>query len=68
MNKPEIIKKIKGSSFFSSEEKNTLVELLNHNKQYGLVWEEKTENAELELLNKIPVLSEEISRAIIEVV
>ncbi len=65
MNKPEILKKIKDSTLFSLEEKTELIELLNHNKRYGLVWEEKTENAELELLDKLPVLAEDESKAII---
>lgn len=65
MNKPEIIKKIKGANFFSSEEKTALIELINHNKRYGLVWEDKTEDAELELIDKLPVLSEVESKAII---
>ncbi len=65
MNKPELIKKIKESNLFNSEEKSRLIELINHNKRYGLVWEEKTEDAEQELLDKIPVLSEDVSKAII---
>jgi len=65
LNKLELVEKIRHSDGFTLSEKSELIELINHNKRYGLVWEEKNENAELELLDRIPVLSEDIGKAII---
>ncbi len=65
LNKLELVEKIRHSEGFTLSEKSELIELINHNKRYGLVWEEKNENAELELLDKLPVLSEEVGKAII---
>jgi adenine-specific DNA-methyltransferase len=65
LNKLELVEKIRHSEGFTLSEKSELIELINHNKRYGLVWEEKNENAELELLDRLPVLSEEVGKAII---
>ena len=65
MNKPELIKKIKRIEALSNEEKANLIELLNHNKRYGLVWEEKSENAEDQLRDNLPVLKEVMEKKII---
>ena len=58
MNKPQLIKKIHDSDFLDKEEKTALIELINHNKRYGLVWENKTEDAEELLRENLPVLRE----------
>jgi adenine-specific DNA-methyltransferase len=64
-NKSELIKKIKDLEGLSLEEKSALIDLLNHNKHYGLVWEDKPEAVEEILIEKLPVLSEVKERAII---
>ena len=58
MNKQDLIKKIKSIDALSSDEKSELIELVNTQKRYGLVWEEKTEEVEEELREKLPVLVE----------
>ncbi len=64
MNKNELISKVKGLDALTLEEKSQLIDLINR-KRYGLVWEDKPEEAE-ELLNEaLPVLSEVKERAII---
>jgi adenine-specific DNA-methyltransferase len=64
MNKPELIKKINSTDFLNKEEKTALIELLNHNKRYGLVWENKTEDAEELLRENLPVLKEVVEKRI----
>lgn len=64
MNKNELISKVKELDALTLEEKSQLIDLINR-KRYGLVWEDKPEEAE-ELLNEaLPVLSEVKERAII---
>lgn len=65
LNKLELVEKIRHSEGFTLSEKSKLIELINHNKRYGLIWEEKNENAEQELLDKLPILSEDETKAII---
>ncbi len=49
----------------TNDEKAALLELLNTQKRYGLVWEDKPEQVEEELRSKIPVFTEVKDRAII---
>ena len=49
----------------SADEKSALLELLNSRKKYGLVWEDKPEKVEDELLEKIPLLKEVTKRHIL---
>lgn len=49
----------------TNQEKSDLLELLNSQKKYGLVWENKPERVEEELRSKIPVFTEVKDRAII---
>ncbi|MBR6041560.1 MAG: site-specific DNA-methyltransferase [Paludibacteraceae bacterium] len=49
----------------TNQEKSDLLELLNSQKKYGLVWEDKPEQVEEELRSKIPVFTEVKNRAII---
>ncbi|NNM95325.1 MAG: site-specific DNA-methyltransferase, partial [Bacteroidia bacterium] len=65
INKPELIKKIKEIEGLTKEEKTQLLELINHNKRYGLVWEDKPEDVEEILNEKLPVLSEVKEKAIL---
>ncbi len=65
MNKQQLINKIKNIEGLSNEEKAQLTELLNSEKKYGLVWENKPEDIEKRLENELPVLQEVKERAII---
>jgi adenine-specific DNA-methyltransferase len=58
MDKPSLIKKIKALDTLSNTEKADLIALLNNTKKYGLVWEDKPEDVELDLLTMLPVLQE----------
>lgn len=46
------------------EVKSQLLGLLNEKKRYGLVWEDKPEDAEAQMCDKLPVLQEIASRRI----
>lgn len=46
------------------EVKSQLMGLLNEKKSYGLVWEDKPEDAEAQMCDKLPVLQEVTSRRI----
>lgn len=59
MNKAELRKKIRDLDGLTNEEKAALLELLNKQKKYGIVWEEKTEDVEERLRDHLPVLVED---------
>lgn len=65
MNKTELAQKIQTLDGLSNEDKCALLELLSAQKKYGLVWEDKPEEAEQKMLDHLPVLKEVIDRAII---
>ncbi len=65
MNKQQLINKIKTIEGLTNEEKTKLTELLNTEKKYGLVWEDKQEDIEKRLETELPVLQEVKERAII---
>lgn len=65
MNKTELARKIKELDGLSIEDKSALIELLHSQKKYGLVWEDKPEEAEMKMLDHLPVLKEVPDRAII---
>ncbi|MGM9699066.1 MAG: site-specific DNA-methyltransferase [Prevotella sp.] len=65
MNKAELRKKIKDLDGLTNEEKAALLELLNKQKKYGLVWEEKPEDVEERLRDSLPVFKEVKERAIL---
>ena len=65
MNKDELVKKINELEELTNEEKSELTRLLNEEKKYGLVWEEKPENTELRMANEMPFLDEVPERAIL---
>ena len=64
MNKAELRKKIRDLDGLTNEEKAALLELLNKQKKYGLVWEEKTEDVEERLRDHLPVLEEDKNKYI----
>ncbi|MGV3705352.1 MAG: site-specific DNA-methyltransferase [Arcticibacter sp.] len=65
MNKQELIQKLKKLEGLTAEEKADLINLVNKNKKYGLVWEDKPEAVEEELCQSLPVLKEVKDKAII---
>ena len=65
MDKTELTNKIRGFEGFTDEEKSILTELLHKQKKYGLIWEDKPEDAEERLRNELPVLKEVKERAVI---
>ena len=64
MDKRELANKIRALEGLSNDEKSALLELLNTQKKYGLVWEDKPENVELQMVSELPVLTEVKERAI----
>ena len=65
MNKYELAKKINELEGLTNDEKSELIKLLRSQKKYGLVWEDKPEDAEQRMINEQPVLVEVPGRAII---
>ncbi len=65
MNKTELIHKIKKLDGLTQKERSDLIELVNTNKKYGLVWEDKPEDVEEQLRENLPVLKEVKEKAII---
>ena len=65
MNKYELAKKINELEGLTNEEKSELLKLLRSQKKYGLVWEDKPEDAEQRMVNEQPVLVEVPERAIL---
>jgi len=58
MNKPDLIRKIKTLEALTNTEKSDLIGLLTNTKKYGLLWEDKPEEVEKDLLTKLPILHE----------
>ena len=65
MNKYELAKKINELEALTNDEKSELIKLLRSQKKYGLVWEDKPEDAEQRMVNEQPVLVEVPERAIL---
>ncbi len=65
MKKTDLIHKLKQLQGISDEERAYLINLVNTKKKYGLVWEDKPEDVEEQLREKLPVLREVKERAII---
>ena len=65
MDKNELKQKIEELEGLTNEEKSELIKLLRSQKKYGLVWEDKPEDAEQRMVNEQPVLVEVSERAII---
>lgn len=65
MNKKELYNKILQFDGLTNEEKSELLGLLRKQKKYGLVWEDKPETVEERLREELPVLLEDITKAII---
>ena len=65
MDKTALKHKIQTLEGLTNEEKSALLELLNKEKKYGLVWENKPEDVEERLRDHLPVLEEVKSQAIL---
>lgn len=65
MDKAALKQKLLTIEGLTSEEKSALLELLNKEKKYGLVWENKPEDVEERLRDRLPVFKEVKSRAIL---
>ena len=65
MDKNKLKQKIEELEGLTNEEKSELIKLLRSQKKYGLVWEDKPEDAEQRMVNGQPVLVEVPERAII---
>lgn len=66
INKAELITKLQQLEGLTNEEKSALLELLNEQKKYGLVWEDSVEDVEEHLRSHIPVLHEVKERALLD--
>ena len=58
IDKAELISKLKTLPGLSDEERSNLIGLLRQHKKYGIVWEDKPEDAERLLEDHLPVLKE----------
>ena len=67
MNKTDLIQKLKQLQGLTSDEKAELINLINTNKKYGLVWEDKPEDVEEQLRKYLPVLKEVKKREILAI-
>lgn len=65
MNKYELAKRINELEGLTNDEKSELIKLLRSQKKYGLVWEDKPEDAEQRMVSEQPVLVEVPERAIL---
>jgi adenine-specific DNA-methyltransferase len=65
MNKTDLIHKLKQLEGLTPDEKATLINLVNTNKKYGLVWEDKPEDVEEKLRKNLPVLREVVEKRIL---
>lgn len=65
MNSQELTEKIRKLEGLTDDERSAMLELVNTQKRYGLVWEDKPEDVEEKLRDNLPVLTEVKERAII---
>ncbi len=65
MNKTDLIQKVKALEGLSQDERAYLINLVNTKKKYGLVWEDKPEDVEEQLLENLPVLKEVKEKVIV---
>ena len=65
MDKQSLLEKIKASEHLTPDERAYLTNLINTKKKYGLVWEDKPEDAEELLRTHLPVLMEVVEKRIV---
>ena len=63
-DKSKLVERIRIIEGLSADEQSALSELLNNQKKYGLVWEEKPEEVEQQLQDQLPVLTEVVEKRI----
>ena len=64
-DRKELVEKLRSLEGLTEDEKSALIGMLNTQKKYGLVWEDKPEDVEEKLRTELPVLREVPERAII---
>lgn len=64
-DRANLIKRINTLEGLTDKERSALLGLLQENKTYGLVWEDKPEDVEERLRDELPILTEVPERAII---
>ncbi|TAD90506.1 MAG: hypothetical protein EAY75_04365, partial [Bacteroidetes bacterium] len=65
MKKTDLIHKVKQLEGLTQDERAYLIDLINTKKKYGLVWEDKPEDVEEQLRDKLPVLKEVVEKRIL---
>ena len=65
IDKSELISKLQTLEGLTNDERSSLIGLLREHKKYGLVWEDKPEDAEERLRESLPVLREVKDKAIL---
>ena len=65
IDKSELISKLQTLEGLTVDERSSLIGLLREHKKYGLVWEDKPEDVEERLREKLPVLREVKDKAIL---
>lgn len=58
IDKTKLAERIRQLGGLTAEEKSSLLALLHEQKRYGLIWEEKPEEVEIQLQDKLPILLE----------
>lgn len=62
IDKTALARRIRQLEGLTNEERSQLLELLSEQKRYGLVWENKEEDVELQLQDELPVLTEVVEK------
>lgn len=62
IDKTKLAERIRHIEGLTMDEKSSLLALLNEQKRYGLVWEEKEEDVEIQLQDELPVLKEALEK------
>jgi len=65
IDKIQLLERVRTLEGLTDFEREALLSLINKNKTYGLVWEDKPEDVEERLRTEYPVLNEIRDRAII---
>lgn len=65
LDKIQLLEKVRALGDLTDSERDSLLRLINDNRTYGLVWEDKPEEVEERLRSEYPVLTEVRDRAII---
>lgn len=58
MNKTDLIQRVKALNGLRQDERAYLINMVNTEKKYGLLWEDKPEDVEEQLRENLPVIKE----------